>query len=177
MLAHAKPWEHFFLKLFKEIEEYIIRLASVKWSLEGSCVSTDCPYDAWQSTSNFWHESLPQLLSIFVFFLHLSLKFWTLPVLANELVCPQGACASYLLRLSSNRYLHEYLVELFVERLFAGHEVKPRMTLDCLWCTLKGILNQFLLEEKLRREGLLREWAGYAGFPDDSKCLSVVYVM
>lgn len=132
MVAHAKPRECFFLTLFEEIEECVTRLASVKWSVQVSCMSTDCLYDAWQNASNFWHESLPQLLSILVLFLHFSLEFWPLPFLASELVCPKGVYAS-LLGLSSDRDLNEYLVELFVEQLFAGPEVKPRITLDCLW--------------------------------------------
>lgn len=117
--------------------EKIVRLASVKWPVQGNCVSTDCLYDAWQSTSNFWHQSLTQLLSFFSFFC--LFKVLTCTILASEPVCPQGDYASYLLRPSSDRDIHGYLVELFVERLFARQEVKLRTTLDCLWWSWKDI--------------------------------------
>lgn len=68
------------------------------------------------------------------FFLH-PLKFGPLPFLASEPVCPDGGYASYLLGPSSDRDLNDYLVELFVDRLFAGQEVKQEQ----LWFAYDGL--------------------------------------
>lgn len=58
---------------------------------------------------------------------------------------------SYLLGLSSDRNLNDYLVELFVERLFAVHNLNQE--LDCVRYTLKYVLRVFTVSESKGKGG------------------------
>lgn len=90
----------------------------------------------WQNISKFWNQSLPQLLSILVFCLSLSLKFLHPPLVADVAGYPQENSDSCLLGLSSGRNLNDYLVELFVERFSAVHKLIQEqlwIAWDILW--------------------------------------------
>lgn len=98
----------------------------LKWLVQGSCISTVflCVF---VTEHKQILKSEPALAAIHLSFLFvsvsLSLKFLHLPLLAGVDGCSQEDYDSYLLGLSSDRNLNDYLVELFVERLPAVYKL------------------------------------------------------